>query len=113
MGRLAACSMAGTADALSAGLHFELFTHCTRFLGTKVVLLGLYNGQRLAGEPEQDVVMYVREDDDSFVRVLLLRGRLQGAVMLGDTDLEEVRIRAAWGACLRAGSCRAPRALVL
>ena len=26
----------------------------------------------------------------SFVRVLLLRGRMQGAVLIGDTDLEEV-----------------------
>lgn len=27
--------------------------------------------------------------DSTFVRVLLLRGRMQGAVLIGETDLEE------------------------
>lgn len=70
------------------------FTHVTRFLGKKVVLLGLYNGQKLQHEPEQDVVMYTRALDEgmpgaTFVRVLLLRGKMQGAVLIGETDLEE------------------------
>lgn len=39
---------------------FELFTHVTRFLGKKVVLLGLYNGQRLQAEPMADLVSYSR-----------------------------------------------------
>lgn len=70
------------------------FTHATRFLGKKVVLLGLYNGQRLEGEAAGDVVTYSRAlgegtRESTFVRLLLLRGRLQGAVLIGDTGLEE------------------------
>lgn len=79
-------------------------------MGKKVVLLGLYNGQKLEGEPLSDLTMYMRvmgqEDEgqqagsrhegeeregegSTFVRVLLLRGRLQGAVLIGETGLEE------------------------
>lgn len=70
------------------------FTHVTRFLGKKVVLLGLYNGHKLQDKDHDDVVMYSRVMDEgtpqaSFVRVLLLRGRMQGAVLIGETDLEE------------------------
>lgn len=32
--------------------NFELFTHVTRFFGFKVVLLGLFNGQKLDGHYE-------------------------------------------------------------
>ncbi|KAK9860342.1 hypothetical protein WJX84_006237 [Apatococcus fuscideae] len=85
--------MSGTADPLELGLPFELFTHVTRFCGQKVVLLGLYNGQRLGSEPPGDIVTYARtlagKAGNSFARVLLLRGRLQGAVLLGETELEE------------------------
>jgi NAD(P)H-nitrite reductase large subunit len=93
MGVYAAHCMAGVQDQTGADMAFELFTHVTRFLGKKVVLLGLYNGQRLEGEPETDLVSYSRVTegpDRTFVRVLLLRGRVQGAVLIGDTDLEEV-----------------------
>ena len=56
---------------------FELFTHCTRFLGLPVVLLGRFNGQGL----DADATMYSRVDESSFVRVLLVSGRLRGAVL--------------------------------
>lgn len=66
----------------------------TRFLGKKVVLLGLYNGEKLQDEPAEDITLYSRVQDEgtpqaTFVRVLLLRGKMQGAVLIGDTDLEE------------------------
>lgn len=44
---------------------FELFTHVTRFLGHKVVLLGLYNGQRLQDEAPGDVVTYSRVQEEA------------------------------------------------
>jgi len=58
------------------------------------VLLGLYNGQKLQEVPREDVVMYSRVLDAgtpeaTFVRVLLLRGKMQGAVLIGETELEE------------------------
>ena len=55
-----------------------------------MILIGLYDGQGLEDEPDACKVSYPRQTADTFVRVLLLRGRLQGAVLVGDTDLEEV-----------------------
>ncbi|GIL73064.1 hypothetical protein Vretifemale_3287 [Volvox reticuliferus] len=96
MGTFAAHSMLGRADELASGFNFELFTHVTRFLGAKVVFLGLYNGQRLGHEPVQDIQLFSRVaqavdgSGSTFVRVLMLRGRMQGAVLIGETELEEV-----------------------
>ncbi|KAK9817209.1 hypothetical protein WJX72_011100 [[Myrmecia] bisecta] len=93
MGTYAAHCMTGTAESLASGFNFELFTHATRFGGLKVVFLGLYNGQKLEGEPEEDIVSYSRAtegDQPTFVRVTLVRGRMKGAVLLGETELEEV-----------------------
>ena len=51
--------------------------------------MGLYNGQRLENEPESDMISYSRITEEgeerTFVRILLLRGRIQGAVMIGET----------------------------
>lgn len=92
MGMYAAHCMLGVAHEHASSFNFELFTHVTRFCGKKVVLLGLYNGQRLEEEPDADITTYSRSTeglDSTFVRVLLLRGRMQGAVLIGDTSLEE------------------------
>ena len=108
--------MAGESDADAFGFNFELFTHTTRFFGNKVILLGLYNGQKFESEKESELVSYARaiyddeknendekntnsnsvfqtgqpdRDASTFVRILLRRGKMIGAVLLGDTDLEE------------------------
>jgi NADPH-dependent 2,4-dienoyl-CoA reductase/sulfur reductase-like enzyme len=108
--------MAGESDADAFGFNFELFTHTTRFFGKKVILLGLYNGQKSESEKESELVSYARaiyddeknendekntnsnsvfqtgqpdRDASTFVRILLRRGKMIGAVLLGDTDLEE------------------------
>jgi hypothetical protein len=95
-GAFAAKVHAGECDADALGFNFELFTHVTQFFGLKVVLLGAYNAQHLDDEPAEDVTTYQRErvDDENptastYVRVLLLRGKMMGAVLIGDTDLEE------------------------
>ena len=116
----AAHSMAGVADETASDMAFELFTHATRFLGKRVILLGLYNGQGLADEDVADMVSYSRigssddghhgggccgkhtitsisagnrgkehHDERTFVRILLLRDRVIGAVLIGETGLEE------------------------
>ena len=61
-------------------------------LCVQVVLLGRYNAQGLEGEPAADLTSYVRTTSSpapTFVRVLLLRGRMAGAVLIGETGLEE------------------------
>ena len=65
MGLHAAYSMAGHLDQGEAVLNLELFTHVTRFLGHRIVLLGLYNGQRLHDEPDSDIVTYTRSTEVS------------------------------------------------
>uniref|UniRef100_A0A6V7IUH5 Pyridine nucleotide-disulfide oxidoreductase domain-containing protein 1 n=1 Tax=Bracon brevicornis TaxID=1563983 RepID=A0A6V7IUH5_9HYME len=66
---------------------FELFTHVTKFFGYKVVLLGLYNGQKLDGNYE---ILLRMTRDEEYVKLVVKNGRLQGAVLIGETDLEEM-----------------------
>ena len=60
MGLYAAHCMAGDPQEAAFAFNFELFTHATRFLGKRVILLGLYNGQGLDDEPDSDIVTYCR-----------------------------------------------------
>ncbi|KAI8475905.1 MAG: hypothetical protein J3K34DRAFT_390491 [Monoraphidium minutum] len=94
MGMWAAHCMAGRGDDSGLGFAFELFTHATRFLGRKAVFLGLFASQKLGAEPPSDVAVHTRalgcgSRGATFVRAVLLRGRLQGALLIGDTGLEE------------------------
>ncbi|KAH6939306.1 hypothetical protein HPB50_016932 [Hyalomma asiaticum] len=64
---------------------FDLFSHVTRFFGYRVVLLGVFNGLGLA-----DVRALVRVNPgQEYIKLLLHDGRLKGAVLIGETDLEE------------------------
>lgn len=82
--------MAGASDEMALGFNFDLFTHVTEFLGLRVVLLGRYNAQGLEDVDAADVVTYVRSTPgEEFARVLLVRGKMQGAVLIGETDLAE------------------------
>ena len=63
MGSYAAHCMAGTQDSEGVSFNFELFTHVTRFLGKKVVLLGLYNGQTVPEQDAHDLVSYTRSTE--------------------------------------------------
>lgn len=90
----AAHCMAGVSEQTASDMAFELFTHATHFLGKKVILLGRYNGQGLDQSLESHMVSYstVREGEDgssSFIRILLLHGRVIGAILIGQTGLEE------------------------
>lgn len=66
---------------------FEIFTHTTRLFGYKVILLGLYNGQKLGKDYE---ILFRMTKEHEYVKLILQNGRLQGAVLIGDTDLEEM-----------------------
>lgn len=65
---------------------FELFSHITKFFNYKVVLLGKFNGQGLGADHE----LLVRcTKGREYVKVVLSGGRMVGAVLIGETDLEE------------------------
>ncbi|XP_024864785.1 pyridine nucleotide-disulfide oxidoreductase domain-containing protein 1 [Kryptolebias marmoratus] len=78
------------ADVLSEPIEldfcFELFSHVTKFFNHKVVLLGRFNAQGLGSDHE----LLVRcTKGREYVKVVLSRGRMVGAVLIGETDLEE------------------------
>uniref|UniRef100_A0A1A8DQI6 Pyridine nucleotide-disulfide oxidoreductase domain-containing protein 1 n=1 Tax=Nothobranchius kadleci TaxID=1051664 RepID=A0A1A8DQI6_NOTKA len=65
---------------------FELFSHITKFFNYKVVLLGKFNAQGLGSDHE----LLVRcTKGQEYIKVVLSRGRMVGAVLIGETNLEE------------------------
>lgn len=89
MGRYAAKCMVSTLNGedFYQDFCFELFTHVTKFFGYKVVLLGLYNGQKLNNNYE--ILLRVTKGEE-YVKIILKDGKMQGAVLIGETDLEEM-----------------------
>ncbi|XP_046469448.1 pyridine nucleotide-disulfide oxidoreductase domain-containing protein 1 [Neodiprion pinetum] len=89
MGRYAAKSMACDlrGEDFFQDFCFELFTHVTKFFGFKVVLLGLYNGQKLNGSYE---ILLRMTKNVEYIKLILKDGKLKGAVLIGETDLEEM-----------------------
>ncbi|XP_022107218.1 pyridine nucleotide-disulfide oxidoreductase domain-containing protein 1-like [Acanthaster planci] len=73
-------------EPISQDFCFELFAHATRFFGYKVVLLGKFNAQGLGSDYEMLLRMTKGEE---YVKAVLKDGRMQGAVLIGETDLEE------------------------
>ena len=63
MGTYAAQCMAGEEERRGLSFSFELFTHVTEFLGKKVVLLGAYNGQKVATEDAGQLVSYCQSTE--------------------------------------------------
>ncbi|EKX54435.1 hypothetical protein GUITHDRAFT_99914 [Guillardia theta CCMP2712] len=86
-GLWAAQCMLGNADPLRSP--FDLFAHATYFFGYKVVLLGRYNGQALNHDSPSFKMLKREEAGKEFIRVILYEGKIEGAVLLGETDLEE------------------------
>ncbi|XP_018651156.1 hypothetical protein Smp_168760 [Schistosoma mansoni] len=68
---------------------FELFTHVTYFFGFKIVLLGRFNGQGMdLSAPDTYLLMRVTRGRE-FIKCIMQSGRMQGAILIGETDLEE------------------------
>ncbi|CAH0557780.1 unnamed protein product [Brassicogethes aeneus] len=65
---------------------FEMFSHSTKLFGYKVILLGLYNGQKLGNEYE---ILLRMTKEREYIKFVLQNHKLQGVVLIGDTDLEE------------------------
>ena len=83
--------MCGECDESAWGFNYELFTHQTTFFGMKCVFLGCYNGQKLGAVDDGDIRTYSRTGVDAdgnatFARVLLAKGAMRGAVLVGDVE---------------------------
>lgn len=88
MGAMAGKSMVAALrnEEITQDFCFELFGHVTNLFGYQVVLLGKYNGQGLGNRYE----MLVRVTPDlEYIKYVLVDGRLQGAILIGETGLEE------------------------
>ncbi|CAG9826146.1 unnamed protein product [Diabrotica balteata] len=66
---------------------FEMFAHSTKLFGYKVILLGLFNGQKLGRNYE---ILIRMTKGLEYIKFVLEDNKLQGAVLIGDTDLEEM-----------------------
>lgn len=89
MGAYAAKSMSSAFnnEEILQDFCFEIFAHSTRLFGYKVILLGLFNGQKLGRDYE---ILLRMTKGVEYVKFVLQNNRLQGAVLIGDTDLEEM-----------------------
>lgn len=74
------------AEPVELDFCFELFSHITKFFNYKVVLLGKFNGQGLG--PDHELLVRCTKGVE-YVKVVLSGGRMVGAVLIGETDLEE------------------------
>lgn len=66
--------------------NFDIFSHVTTFFGYKVVLLGLFNGQRLNNDYK---ILFRQDEDVQCMKLVIKNGKIKGAILIGDTDLEE------------------------
>ncbi|KRY14228.1 Pyridine nucleotide-disulfide oxidoreductase domain-containing protein 1, partial [Trichinella patagoniensis] len=66
---------------------FYIFTHVTKFFGFKVTLLGRFNGQGLRSDHE--ALLRVTPGVE-YVKVLIQDGVVRGAILIGDTGLDDV-----------------------
>ncbi|CAG9533696.1 unnamed protein product [Cercopithifilaria johnstoni] len=73
-------------NAISLDFCFEMFTHVTFFFGFKVIFLGRFNGEGV--EKPFHVLMRITTDVE-YVKLIIANGRVQGAVLVGETNLEE------------------------
>uniref|UniRef100_A0A8D1XJH2 Pyridine nucleotide-disulfide oxidoreductase domain-containing protein 1 n=1 Tax=Sus scrofa TaxID=9823 RepID=A0A8D1XJH2_PIG len=88
MGWYAAKCMAAASvgESIDMDFSFELFAHVTKFFNYKVVLLGKYNAQGLG--PDHELLLRCTKGQE-YIKAVLQNGRMMGAVLIGETDLEE------------------------
>ncbi|CDF37338.1 unnamed protein product [Chondrus crispus] len=90
-GRACAQSMARYLQgepAACLGLDFDVFAHATQFFNKKVVLLGRYNAQGVKDDYRM-VESGGERGDDHYIRVVLVNGRVRGAILVGEVDKAE------------------------
>ncbi|CDW57566.1 pyridine nucleotide disulfide oxidoreductase [Trichuris trichiura] len=84
-GRCMASNFKG--EQMELDICFELFTHVTKFFGFKVILIGCFNGQGL--RPDHEALVRIACGEE-YIKILVQDGYVQGAVLIGETGLEEV-----------------------
>lgn len=90
MGYYAAKCISAHLQGTNAALYFnfDVFTHVTNFFGFRVILLGLYNGQK--NLPLSDCsIQYRVTAKKELLKVILQDGFMKGAVLIGETDFED------------------------
>jgi NAD(P)H-nitrite reductase large subunit len=89
MGDYAARSMwaAKTNEPISLDFCFEMFAHITKFFGYRIILLGKYDANGLGVDQYQ--LLFRCTDGVEFIKLVMHEGRVYGALLIGDTDLEE------------------------
>lgn len=88
MGMMAGKSMAAdfNKEEIYQDFCFELFGHVTKLFGYQVVLLGNYNAQGYGKNYEALVRI---TPDKEYIKYVIVDGKLQGAILIGETGLEE------------------------
>ncbi|MFH4975076.1 hypothetical protein AB6A40_001785 [Gnathostoma spinigerum] len=81
------CGRAMAVPEIPLDFCFELFTHVTYFFGFKVIFLGRYNGEGV--EKPWHALLRVTPNKE-YVKLIVHNGRIQGALLIGETNLEEV-----------------------
>ncbi|XP_054168804.1 pyridine nucleotide-disulfide oxidoreductase domain-containing protein 1-like isoform X2 [Oppia nitens] len=92
MGCYSALCIAADIHSTSAEIYFnfELFSHLTYLFDRKVVLLGQYNWQNVCDHSQCKTLVKVTEDNKQLIKVVLNSDhRMIGAILVGDTELEE------------------------
>lgn len=88
-GLYAAQCMLRRTDVLTHAWPFRVFAHCTQFAAHKVVLLGRFRADEAHAGDARIVVRMRVMPQQSYAKLVLCDGKLIGAVLIGDTDLEE------------------------
>ena len=92
MGFIAAHSMScNNDDEIENNIHlqfnFELFGHITKFFGKKCIFLGKYNMKK---DEKKGIKILMRvKPNEEFIKLVIKNGRAVGAVLIGETELEE------------------------
>ncbi|GAB0099319.1 Pyridine nucleotide-disulfide oxidoreductase domain-containing protein 1 [Sergentomyia squamirostris] len=85
-GKAMSMSHLGQKDQITQDFCFEFFGHVTKLFGQQVVLLGRYNAQGLGTNYEALVRITPNKE---YIKLVLVGGKLQGAILIGETGLEE------------------------
>lgn len=91
MGHVAAHSMSSLdrEDDLNLEFNFEVFAHVMFIFGKKIVLLGNHWAKDLGVEGVDYTVQARIRPGEYLIRIIQVNHRVVGAVLIGDTDLEE------------------------